>query len=263
MFRGNFARPALLLAAVAATLATVGVSGVAQADVAEVSWVAIAQGQTTACSTELTINNSVGLIAGDEIFLGVGAKVATAPSAPSDSQGNTYSLVKTVTTGSATARTEAVFAASVSSSTASLTIKIPCDGQNMAVSGDILRPPAAKSLRVDATGSTTWANRSAVTVTTRTPTTSAGDAVLSFAYAREAGPLRAAGVATSAGNFTSDYVYHNTSGTSAGGDNVRNSGTAAWAAGSLPANTYNSFGITNGALKATYGAAVIVALIVT
>lgn len=255
-----------LRAAVCAGVAAVGLmatAGGAYADANNITQTNTgASAKDAACATTVSASFTVPN-AGDYLFVSMGAKSTTAVSTPSDTLGNTWTLVSSASAGgSLTGRWVGLWMTK-SGSSGSDTVSWSCDGSYMsgAFVGSFTATGTNHTITVDTTGTNTWSGASSETTTTSGTTSAASDLVIAVGYTREAAIVQ--------GQYTGGYSYVNgvgqTSGTGFYDYNV-GTGSPTWASGSSPSEAL-TFGDPHQTCNPTctslntYGAAIVAAFV--
>jgi hypothetical protein len=220
---------------------------------------------TTTCSGTLNSFPFSVPNAGDYLFVNMGAKTTTPVGTPTDSLGNTFTLVGSRSSGGTeTGRWVGLWMtkSKAATGTGQDVVSWPCDGSYMAgaVVGTFTATARRHRLTVDVSGTNYWNDIATETSRTSARTTATNDLVLTAGYVRQGVIVRPA---SSSGSY--DYVngVGQTSGTEFSGFNTTTVDPT-WARGSIPTDTVAFGDVTQTCNprctpKATYGASVIVA----
>ena len=222
---------------------------------------------TTTCSGTLDSYPFSVPNAGDYLFVNMGAKTTTPVDTPTDSLGNTFTLVKSSSSGGTeTGRWVGLWMtkSKAGTGTGQDVVSWPCDGSYMAgaVLGTFTATGRRHLLTVDVSGVNAWNESATETAWTSARTTATDDLVLTAGYIRQGATI------SSPASTTASYAYVNgagqTSGTEYSGFNTT-SVDPTYPRGSIPWNTVNFGDVTHTCNphctpKLTYGASVIVAL---
>jgi hypothetical protein len=221
---------------------------------------------TTTCSGTLDSTPFSVPNAGDYLFVNMGAKTTTPVGTPTDSLGNTFTLVGSSSTGGTeTGRWVGLWMTKSKAATGSGqdVVSWPCDGLYMA--GSVLATFTATGpqhlIQVDVSGVNTWNDSATETATTSARTTATGDLVLAAGYTRQGVLIRNPGSSSASYNYVNGVGQ--TSGTEFSSFNTTTVDPT-YARGSIPWDTVNFGDVTRTCNprctpKPTYGASVIVA----